>query len=861
MSTFRIALISVLFLGTIVIPLVTAQGLSELKIETQTYYLEDQTYVAENATLTWADITLEAGKVRFNLENRSLVASDFVRFTDSRIIAIVDRLEIDLNTQQGIFYNVTLYDATTQTFLTAKEAHKTGKLQFVAKQCSITTCDPQNPVWKIEGAQVNYHGENFSSAQGVNLLIKGIPVFYFPFLFWPTVSKRQSGFLAPSYQVISSTEEKFNLGFKFQIPYFWSIAQDQNLTMMADLIENRGVGIGIQYEYAFKNNLRGEWNFWAIRENYRRDPAQEGGRLKAADIPDSQLQPPRYKLQFNHSQSWGEQTQFFFSGQIFSDSQFQREYEQVREPNPNYFQDLKLSLSYQFELGNINFLIDRELVYEEVALLNRNLIETRVQRLPEIFFNYSDNPFQIPLTFELNGVVTRFYRVKGLIGWREIFIPRLRYRFTLLSRVHVMLSQGRRLSYYQVNNPGLPIFYADGTLVFGSQENREIFHGIDIIEAEVNTTFSRTIVSEKGVFSRVKHLITPRLLFESTADVNQAKTRALILPTLRNPDPDPVDFFDKEDALPGKQLLTLRLDNLFLVNRHLQVRAVTLPEHSIKLMKNQLSESVYNRLQALVDEKFFSESDFLLQLRTLLSNKLTAKQEELIRSFLQKGVRSRRANTVRDSDQESESWVFSRLNIIQRINLLRQDKNFVPKGPQIEDQETMPGEPLLPLQIEWQLNPGPRFSVDFFLRYSYQAKRFVESKANFNVQISANNRAQIQFHNNESVYRTPNNVFHDKTNTLSFSSIFEASNELSFGFSGKLNLSVSDKNALRRRLIEDSFFIDYHPQCYTISLVFKELAESTVTSGGVRKEIVDPSIILKISLGEVLPLPQQQFHF
>jgi hypothetical protein len=62
-------------------------------------------------------------------------------------------------------------------------------------------------------------------------------------------------------------------------------------------------------------------------------------------------------------------------------------------------------------------------------------------------------------------------------------------------------------------------------------------------------------------------------------------------------------------------------------------------------------------------------------------------------------------------------------------------------------------------------------------------------------------------------------------------------------------------------LIEDSFFIDYHPKCYTISLVFKELAEQTVTSGGIRKEIVDPSIILKISLGEVLPLPRQSFQF
>ena len=838
-----------------------AQGISELKIETQSYYLDDQTYIAENATLTWADITLEAGKVSFNLENKSLIASDFVRFTDSRIIAILDRLEFDLNTQQGIFYNVALYDATTQAFLTAKEAHKTGKLQFVAKQCSITTCDPQNPVWEIEGAQVNYQGENFSSAQGVSLLIRGIPVFYFPYLFWPTVTKRQSGFLAPSFEVISSTEEKFNLGIKLQVPYFWSIARDQNLTLMADFIERRGVGMGIQYEYALRNDLRGQWNFRAMRENYRRDPAQESGRLNADDIPDSELQHPRFKLQFNHSQNWGERTQLIFSSEIFSDSQFQREYEQVREPNPNYAQDLNLGLSHQFDQGNINFVIDRELVYEEVALLNRNFIETRVQRLPEISFHYSDNPFQIPLTFEVDGVVTRFYRDKGVIGWREIFTPRLRFRFAPFAGVNVIVSQAKRLSYYQAYNPGSQVFYADRTIALESRENLEIFHGIDLFEAEVNTTLSRVIVADEGIFSRFKHMIIPRLLFESIEDLNQDKTQALIQPTSRYPSPAPVDFFDKEDSLAGKQLLTLRLDNLLLVKKHLLVREVTLTEHSIKLLKNHLSESIFNRLQALVNEKFFSETAFLSQMRALLSNKLSREQEELILSYLQEGVRSRRAATVRDTDQESESWVLSRLNIIQRINLLRRDKNFDPKGPKIEDQETMPGEPLLPLQIEWKLNPGPQFSVEFFLRYSHQAKRVVESKANLNVQVSPNNRAQIQFHNNESAYRAPNNVFHDKTNTLSFGNIFEASDELSFGFSGKLNLNVSDKNALGRRLIEDSFFIDYHPKCYTISLVFRELAEQTVTSGGIRKEIVDPSIILKISLGEVLPLPRQSFQF
>lgn len=837
-----------------------AQGTSDLKIDTQSYALDGQTYIIKNATLNWADITLEAGEVQFNLDTKKLTATHFVRFTDSRIVAILDRLEIDLNTQQGIFHNVTLFDATTQAYLTAKEVHKIDKLHFTAKQCSVTTCDPQAPAWQIKGDEVNYQGENFSSALGATLLVSDIPVFYFPYLLWPTVTERQTGFLAPSYEVFSSTEDKFNLGFKLQIPYFWALSRDQNLTLRTDFIENRGIGTGLEYEYAFREGLRGKWDFWEIRENIERDPAQESGRLEKDEIAGANLRPPRYKFQFNHNQTLGERTQLIFSGQIFSDSQFQREYERIRKPNPNYAQDLNISLSRQFDIGDVGFLIDRELVYEEVALLNQNFIETRVQRLPEISFHYSDNPWAIPLTLEMDSVVTRFHRDSGVIGWRQIVIPRFRYRFSPIAGINAIVSRGKRLSYYQVYNPGDTVFYEDQAVAVASRQRRNFAYEIDLTDAEVNTTLSRVIIPETGVFSRFKHLITPRLLFEATEDVNQDETRSLVLPTVSNPNPDSVDFFDKEDKMPGKQLVIFRLDNLLLAKKYLSERTVTLTENSLKRLKSRLSENVFKRLEKLTNQHFFSEATFLLELETLLNNKLTPEQERLILSYVQKGVH-RRAENLEESKQESPSWVLSRLHIIQRFNLLRRYKNYDPKGPQIKDQETTEGEPLLPLQIEWNLSPGPEFSLDFFLRYSYQASRIVESKATFKVQMNANNQAQIRFHNNETSYRTPDNVFHEKTNTLSFESVFDASDTLSFGFGGKFNLNVSDKNALRRRLIEDSFFLNYHPKCYVVSLVLKELAERTVTSGGKQKEITDPSIALTISLGQVLPLPQQKFQF
>ena len=839
---------------------VKAQSTSDVQIDTQSYALDGQTYILKNATLTWADITLEAGEVRFNLQTEKLTATQFVRFSDSRILAMVDRLELDLKTQTGTFYNVVLYDAVTQAYLTAEEAQKVDTLSFVATNCSVTTCAPQSPAWKITGEQVNYQGENFSSARGAVLLVSDIPVFFFPFLLWPTVTERQSGFLAPSYEVLSSTAEKFNLGSRLKIPYFWAVAPDQNLTLTTDFIQNRGLGVGVDYEYAFREGLRGRWYYWRIQENLKRDPTQESGQLAEEETAEALLDQPRFKFQFNHSQTFGERTRLLLSGQVFSDSQFQREYDRTINPDPNFAQDLNVNLSHQFELGNVNFLIDREWVYEEVALLNRNRIETRVQRLPEISFYLSGNPLAIPLTLELQGVATRFYRDVGIIGWREIFTPRLRYRFSPLHDFNVLLSYGRRLSYYQVSNPGKTVFYADQKVAVAAGERRDIDYEIGLLDAEVNTTLSRTIVPETGVFSRFKHLIQPRILFEAVEDVNQAPTRPIVLPTPRNPNPSPIAFFDNADALPGKRLLIVRLDNLLLAKKHLVERTLTLTERSMQRLESRLSDTIFENLSALKNQEFFSEAAFLDALQTLFAEQLTAEQERLIVSYTKRRI-ARRASRTAELSEESAGWVFSRLNIIQRLNLLREDKNYQPKGPQIEEQETPPGDPLLPLQIEWNLNPGPQFSVDFFLRYSYQVSRFVESKATFNVQVSQNNQAQISFHNNETSYRTPDDIFHGKINTLSFRNVFAARDDLSFGFSGKFNLNIPEDSVTQRHLIEDSFFINYYPRCYTIRLVFQELTEQTVTSGGQKKEITDPSIALSVSLGQVLPLRQQKFHF
>jgi len=274
-----------------------------------------------------------------------------------------------------------------------------------------------------------------------------------------------------------------------------------------------------------------------VWERDERDPANEGGRLTEEEAQKKDLRPPRFKVEMNHNQSVDPSTRVIVTGKVYSDSQFQREYGQVKEPNPNYFHSATFSLTQQHELGHTSLLVTQDRVFEEVALLNRNLDDTRIQRVPELAFNLSGSPWENSITLETEGQSTRFQRDQGSEGFRSIVIPKFRYQFPLFEYFKVQLTYGQRISFYDAEVPELPV-------------NETFSKSLELVEVEVNTTLTRIWQLQGGTFSRFKHLLTPRLIFDSVADVNQDRSIAI--------------NFDGADSLPGRRLIIFRLDNVLL---------------------------------------------------------------------------------------------------------------------------------------------------------------------------------------------------------------------------------------------------------------------------------------------------------
>ncbi len=807
----------------------------QLSIQTQSYLHnpDNGTFIYRNAKVEWEGITVESTEIHYHPETNSLTAKGYVRVTEGEIVAVMDELEMNVKDGSVIFRDTIVFDASNKAYMTAKEVRRLGKNHYVAQTCTFTTCNPKSPAWEITSSEVNYYVQNFSSSSVSTLKVGGVAVFHLPYLSWPTVNRRQSGFLPPEYLVIRSSVKKWDLGYRFGIPYFWAIDQEQDLTLTYDWVERRGPGWRFDYQYAWTEGVRGEIKYQRFFERGARDPENESGSLSAHEIEPSELHPQRFKFQFNHNQQLDDRSRLIASALVYSDSQFQKEYELI-EPAPNTAQNFSANINRQFPKGSISLFATQTRVFSELALLNRKIDPTNLQYLPALTFQFSDafwRSGKSTLSGSVNGSIIRYYRVQGYNGEGIIATPSFNFQFPVFQLFNTSFKIGKRFSSFKVRDPDVP----------GSDDE----YGFQILDgkAEIYTTLSRIFKQESGIFSRFKHLLIPRLQYDYIEDVEQISDSG-------------VPF---GGVISTRRIATFRLENVLLAKRRYFERSVKLTSLSLdRMRRNHVDAVIIRKLELIQGQEFGSEKLFMEQLDKLFGGALSAQQKDTILPYAEKGVVPLISSQIRGQTREGKSWNMVSLNFVQHYDVLKKDPDFEPIGPAIKGNETesaqpscsRKGCPLLPLRTTLSFTPGPGFSINYFNRYHHQKRQIVEYSAGFGFNVSDHNKASVNFHKNEFAYQTPYGNDVATANTFVFSNSFEASDKLAFGFSGTVNLDA-DSYTFRRRLTSSAFTLDYRPDCWNIRLALTENVGKTTTSSGREKEYIDRTLYAYINLGGV----------
>ena len=827
MQLLQKALVMLMGLALLGLPAL-AQLPDRVQIRTSGYTLDPATNTLryQDAIVTYGDITIEGEVLTYSPDQRLITAEGLVRITEGDTIIAGERLTFDLTGRTAIIERASLLDLRQGTRLTADRLKRVSGTHFRAENCIFTTCDPKSPFWKVESSTVNYYPENFATSSHTVLRIRGVPVFYSPFVAWPTVRKRKSGILPPKLSFDHSSTRRYNLGLRFTLPYFWAIDPEHDLTVTPELVENRGSGLKLDYHYAYTQGMQGSVTVQRYFEKLLRNADEESGSRDASSVEDSELRPQRFKVAATHSQQLDPHSRLSLSGLVYSDSQFQREYEEVRSSSDKISQRFSLSANRQFPSGSVTFSTMHERVFKEVALLNRELNTAWVQEQPALRYQFGAKLGSLGLTeweSSVSGALIHYERISGFDGNTILFDPNVRTHFPVFEWFKGSVGVGKRLSAYEVRDPE----------VAGSA-GRYSFN-VTTADIELRTSLARTFIRDSGIFSRLKHTITPRLKYEYIEDKEQ---------TFQNAAPP------FGGNLAARRLATFRLENVLLVKPRIYVRNVRLSSRAMtRLRRTSLDAETLRRLERLRGRSFPSESDFLEALRTVLGEASNPEVERLVLAQIERGPEPRGSGVYTHGEREGTARRLGNLNLIQRYDFLKADPGFQSAGPAPLGDETQPGSPLLPLRLELAVSPRPGLALGFYNRYHHQHKRIVEYGVSAKVGEGTHNRASVNFRDTAFQYVTPYGVTYKKEKTFGFSQTVELRDDLVFGYSGKFDLDPQSTSR-KRRLVSDTVSLDYSPDCWRLALRLQEDVE-TVTIGSRTEEYVNRSFLVSISLGNV----------
>ncbi|MFQ5740729.1 MAG: LPS-assembly protein LptD [Acidobacteriota bacterium] len=201
-----------------------------------------QGYVAQGeVVVTYRDIVLKSDRLTYNSLTQMVIAEGGVEMTRGVEWLKGSRGEFDLKTNTG-----TLHDASGFTdqelFVRARTLVKTGPDTFVARSGFLTACDDAVPKWsfKIHKARIKVNSRAFFSH--TVLRVKNVPVFYLPYMAFPTGKKeRSSGFLLPT------TGNSNNKGRRLSQPFYLVLGCSADLQVRADYYSKRGFGYGYTF--------------------------------------------------------------------------------------------------------------------------------------------------------------------------------------------------------------------------------------------------------------------------------------------------------------------------------------------------------------------------------------------------------------------------------------------------------------------------------------------------------------------------------------------------------------------------------------------------------------------------------------
>jgi len=500
-----------------------------------------------NVLIYKGNIKLVADFVRFDHKNMKAYAEGDVLFTNGEDILSGTSMEMDLENRIGSVEDGYLFLKENNFHLTGKLIKKIGEKTYTIDEASLTTCDGENPDWKITGKKVKIKEDGEGTAQHATMWARKMPVMYTPYFYYPARKKRQTGLLLPEGGISD------RWGIYYNQPFFWAIDESSDATFYGQYMDKRGLRPGVEYRYYLDDWSKGTWMVDGLNDkkidNGIGDASKDWG-FEDGDTDILRKNKDRYWVRGSHHQQmpWGvrakldvdivsdqDYTREFRTGYMgwkdskdFFEHTFSRDLDDYNDP----IRTNQLNFNKSWPLYSLNAQLRYDL---DSTVRNSHAPDDTLQLLPVIEFDgIKQRIATTPFFFNLNSQYVYYWSRDADRTQRIDAHPRLYLPFKLRPFINIEPSVGLRGTLWR---PDKREFGPDDKDFY----HRELFDTRLDLFSELYAVYH----TEGKTIKAIKHSLRPRITYDFIPNVDQ----------------DDLPNFDSIDRIDNVNLLTYSLTN------------------------------------------------------------------------------------------------------------------------------------------------------------------------------------------------------------------------------------------------------------------------------------------------------------
>jgi LPS-assembly protein len=225
-------------------------------------YTEGDKVVAEGGVVIYnAQSVFSAKKIIYDQKSKTLELFDDVYVSlKGEQQSRTDYMNMDLSSKTFKARSLFLYDELSGLWIKSDRA-KSNKKRYILRDSQISSCNVKDPDWQFKFSKgVYYPKREFVSLTNPRFYAGDIPLFYFPWIAFPTNNSRQTGLLRPFIGFESSEN------ILLVQPIFIAPKKNWDLELDPQIRFDRGIGLYSTLRFVDSNHSYGSIKYGVFGE-------------------------------------------------------------------------------------------------------------------------------------------------------------------------------------------------------------------------------------------------------------------------------------------------------------------------------------------------------------------------------------------------------------------------------------------------------------------------------------------------------------------------------------------------------------------------------------------------------------------